>query len=112
MIHRDTTSHLASAGCSTGRLSLPAFLARRVLCFVIQLYRLTLSPALVFLFGPQTGCRFTPTCSQYAIEAIQEHGSFTGGILAVKRICRCHPYGACGHDPVPPALSKVEGRTC
>jgi uncharacterized protein len=112
MIHRDTTSHLAGAGCSIRRPSLPGFLTRRLLCFFIQLYRLTLSPALVFLFGAHTGCRFTPTCSQYAMEAIQEHGALTGGILAVKRICRCHPYGACGHDPVPPAFSKVERRTC
>jgi putative membrane protein insertion efficiency factor len=62
---------------------------------------------LVVLFGPDNGCRFTPTCSQYAMEAIQEHGALAGSLMAAKRICRCHPFGGCGHDPVPPALSKV-----
>ncbi len=46
-------------------------------------------------------CRFTPTCSQYGIEAIKKHGPFKGGWLALKRIGRCHPWGAHGHDPVP-----------
>ena len=72
-----------------------------VICFLIQLYRWTLSPALVFLFGANSGCRFTPTCSQYAREAIERHGALAGSALAVKRICRCHPLGRCGHDPVP-----------
>lgn len=77
-----------------------------VLIFLIQLYRWTLSPALVFLFGANSGCRFTPTCSQYAREAIEQHGALHGSALAVKRICRCHPLGGCGHDPVPEAHEK------
>ena len=60
----------------------------------------------MFLFGADTGCRFTPTCSQYAMEAIQEYGAMTGSKLALKRICRCHPFGGCGHDPVPTSLIK------
>jgi uncharacterized protein len=72
-----------------------------ILSLLIQLYRWTLSPALVFLFGANSGCRFTPTCSEYAREAIQSHGAMKGSVLAVKRICRCHPFGPCGHDPVP-----------
>ena len=46
-------------------------------------------------------CRFTPTCSQYAVEAIQKHGPFKGLWLAVRRILRCHPWGGSGYDPVP-----------
>jgi putative membrane protein insertion efficiency factor len=62
---------------------------------VIRFYQLVISPVL----GPK--CRFTPTCSQYAIEAIKKYGIFKGGWLAVKRIGRCHPWGGHGHDPVP-----------
>jgi putative membrane protein insertion efficiency factor len=79
---------------------LAAFSAR-VLLFLIQLYRHTFSPAQTFLFGADHGCRFTPTCSQYALGAIREHGTLTGSLLALKRICRCHPFASCGHDPVP-----------
>ncbi len=46
-------------------------------------------------------CRFTPTCSQYAIEALRRHGPFKGLYLAVRRILRCHPWGGHGYDPVP-----------
>jgi len=73
-----------------------------VLIFAIRLYRWTVAPAQIFLFGPAGGCRFTPTCSQYAVEAIRTHGAIVGSWLATKRICRCHPWGECGHDPVPP----------
>lgn len=61
----------------------------------IHLYRWTLSP----LLG--ANCRFHPTCSAYALEAIEQHGAWHGGWLAARRICRCHPWGAAGHDPVP-----------
>ena len=74
---------------------------KSVLIFAIKLYRWTISPAQVFLFGPTGGCRFTPSCSQYALDAIREHGALAGGVLAAKRICRCHPWGGCGHDPAP-----------
>ena len=74
---------------------------KSVLIFAIRIYRWTISPAQVFLFGPTGGCRFTPSCSQYAMDAVQEHGALTGGVMAAKRICRCHPWGGCGHDPVP-----------
>jgi uncharacterized protein len=73
----------------------------RVLTLAIRAYQLTISPALTFLFGPACGCRFTPTCSQYAMDAVRAHGALAGSWLAVKRICRCHPWGGCGHDPAP-----------
>jgi putative membrane protein insertion efficiency factor len=73
----------------------------RVLTLAIRAYQLTISPAQIFLFGQTGGCRFTPSCSQYAMDAIQTHGTLAGGALAAKRICRCHPWGGCGHDPVP-----------
>jgi putative membrane protein insertion efficiency factor len=87
-----------------------AFGLASVLIFFIQLYRWILSPAQVFLFGAGSGCRFTPTCSQYAAEAIGHHGVLAGGALAVRRICRCHPLGGCGHDPVPKARQEGEAQ--
>jgi len=67
----------------------------------MQLYRWTLSPAKTFLFGPTAGCRFTPSCAEYAQHAVRTHGAVNGSWLAAKRVCRCHPWGDCGHDPVP-----------
>ncbi len=61
----------------------------------IQAYRFFLSPWL------GQSCRFTPTCSLYALEAIDMHGALRGSWLAFKRICRCHPWCEGGHDPVP-----------
>lgn len=65
--------------------------------FLIRIYQYVISPAL----GPK--CRFTPTCSQYAITALQKHGLFKGGWLAIKRISKCRPGGGHGYDPVPEA---------
>ena len=73
----------------------------RVLTLAIRAYQFTLSPAQTFLFGGAAGCRFTPTCSAYALDALREHGAVAGSVLTAKRICRCHPWGGCGHDPVP-----------
>jgi len=72
-----------------------------ILLLALRIYRLTISPAQMVLFGNTFGCRFSPTCSAYALEAVREHGAVTGTVLAAKRICRCHPWGGCGHDPVP-----------
>jgi len=68
---------------------------RYILIFLIKLYRLIISP----LFP--SSCRFTPTCSEYSIEAIKKYGVIKGGILSVKRISRCHPLNPGGYDPVP-----------
>ncbi len=80
--------------------------AQHVLLLGVRLYRWALSPALVTLFGPTGGCRYTPTCSVYAAEAVQTHGALTGSWLAAKRLCRCHPWGGCGSDPVPSRKPK------
>lgn len=61
----------------------------------IRFYQYSISP----LFPPS--CRFTPTCSEYAVQAINKHGIFKGVWLAIKRIMRCHPWGGSGYDPVP-----------
>lgn len=68
-----------------------------VLPFIIlvRFYQLCISPL------TPAACRYTPTCSQYAIEALRKHGVIKGGWLAVKRILRCHPWGGSGYDPVP-----------
>jgi putative membrane protein insertion efficiency factor len=81
--------------------------AATILILAIRIYRLTISPAQAFLFGPTGGCRFTPTCSQYAMDAIREHSALAGGWLAVKRICRCHPWCRCGHDPAPQTKLRI-----
>lgn len=73
-----------------------------VLLGLVALYRYLLSPLLHALF-PGTGCRYQPTCSAYAAEAIRTHGPWRGTILAAGRLSRCHPWGGCGYDPVPPA---------
>jgi putative membrane protein insertion efficiency factor len=86
-------------------------LAQHTLILAIRVYRWTVSPAFLFLFAPTGGCRFTPSCSQYAVDAIRSRGALTGGWLAAKRICRCHPWGDCGHDPVSPEkLQTIRAR--
>jgi uncharacterized protein len=67
----------------------------------LRAYKLTLSP----LIGRH--CRYLPTCSEYAAEALIAHGPFKGSALALGRLCRCHPFGGSGYDP-PPAKVKFE----
>lgn len=69
---------------------------RRAVILPIRLYQLCLSPLL------PPSCRFVPTCSAYAIEAITRHGLLRGGWLTLRRLARCHPWGGSGYDPVPP----------
>ncbi len=68
---------------------------KQVLLLIIKFYRKFISP-----YKPRT-CRFYPTCSQYSYEAISRYGAWRGGILAIKRILRCHPFNPGGYDPVP-----------
>jgi len=74
----------------------------RLLTGLIQMYRYTVSPFLSFIGGPGSGCRFTPSCSEFTLQAIEEHGPACGTLLGLRRICRCHPWGGFGFDPVPP----------
>ncbi len=71
------------------------WLASKIFVVIIRIYQLSISPIL------GQNCRFTPTCSQYGIEAINKYGPLKGGWLSLKRIFSCHPWGKHGHDPVP-----------
>ena len=66
-----------------------------LLTWMIKAYQLMLSP----YFGQQ--CRFYPTCSQYALDSIKKHGAIMGAYYSVRRLLRCHPWHAGGHDPIP-----------
>lgn len=78
-------------------------LIKKLLIFLIRTYQLTISPR--FSNG---ACRYVPTCSQYALEAIEVHGVFKGTLLAVRRILRCNPLFKGGYDPVPPKKTDNE----
>jgi putative membrane protein insertion efficiency factor len=67
---------------------------KHILIFLIKIYRKYISP----LLGPS--CRFVPTCSQYALEAVEKYGFFKGGYLSIKRILKCHPFHPGGYDPL------------
>jgi putative membrane protein insertion efficiency factor len=84
----------------------PCAALNHVLMGVVRAYRFFLSPWL------GSACRFTPTCSQYALEALARHGPAAGSYLAARRLLRCHPGCAGGHDPVPAALSGWLSRFC
>jgi putative membrane protein insertion efficiency factor len=83
-----------------GRAATRRKLAIAPVVLLIKLYKYLISP----LIGPR--CRFLPTCSDYALEALSRHGLVHGGWLAVRRIGRCHPWGDSGYDPVPPAAAE------
>jgi len=68
---------------------------KQALIFIIKIYRYLISPVL------PPSCRFHPTCSGYATEAVERHGAVKGVYLAVRRLLRCHPFHEGGHDPVP-----------
>lgn len=81
---------------------------RYLFIWLVRIYRAVFSPIWHALMGPQAGCRFTPTCSEYAIEALRVHGTFRGLGLALKRVSRCHP-GCCGgEDSVPPKKTSTD----
>lgn len=71
------------------------WLVGKIFIALIRIYQWSISPIL------GQNCRYTPTCSQYSVEAINKHGAFKGGWLALKRILSCHPWGGNGYDPIP-----------
>lgn len=75
---------------------------RTVLVALLRAYRFAISP----LYGQV--CRYYPTCSAYALEAVQTHGAARGSWLAARRVCRCHPWAAGGVDPVPPPRGRAD----
>ncbi len=68
---------------------------KRILVALLRAYQYAVSP----LLG--RNCRYFPSCSEYAVEAVEKHGAIKGGWLGVKRVCRCHPWHPGGYDPVP-----------
>lgn len=79
----------------SGRMKSIKYILSLPFIVLIKIYQLVISPWL----GPS--CRYTPTCSQYGLEAIKKYGPLKGGWLTLKRIARCNPWGGHGHDPVP-----------
>jgi putative membrane protein insertion efficiency factor len=77
----------------------------RLLVGLLRFYQLLVSPML------GQNCRFFPTCSNYAIEAVKVHGAARGGFLALRRVCRCHPWNAGGVDLVPPPAAPASSPT-
>ena len=69
---------------------------KRVLIFLVRFYQVALSP-----LKPYSSCRYIPTCSEYAIQAITKYGPAKGSWMAMKRVSRCHPFHPGGYDPVP-----------
>ncbi|HZP44418.1 MAG TPA: membrane protein insertion efficiency factor YidD [Candidatus Binataceae bacterium] len=86
---------------SARRAGLPARAARATARLLLNLYRAGVSPLMLGLYGP--ACRFEPTCSRYALDALTAHGLLKGTGLALRRLVRCRPGGPFGYDPVPPA---------
>ena len=99
-MQRERVVNLNGGWCAVmaGLRSLP----RRLLVLPIRVYQYVISP----LIGPR--CRFAPSCSEYAAEALTNHGVLRGGWLAVRRIVRCHPWGGSGYDPVPETAPEID----
>ena len=70
-------------------------------------YKLLISPLFTIVGGPGSVCRFDPTCSEYMVQAIEQHGCARGFWLGTRRLCRCHPWGGEGFDPVPPRVDAT-----
>lgn len=85
-----------------------AKVASAVIRLLIRFYQKALNPVLKCCAGPGSGCRFTPTCSSYFLEAVEVHGPWRGSWLGICRIFRCHPWGGWGYDPVPPRRNRPD----
>jgi putative membrane protein insertion efficiency factor len=78
---------------------------KTLLLILLRAYQLAISPFL------GQNCRFYPSCSEYAAEAVREHGALKGSALTAKRLCKCHPFHPGGVDPVPPTSAKTSSST-
>ncbi|MDR2462686.1 MAG: membrane protein insertion efficiency factor YidD [Verrucomicrobiales bacterium] len=79
---------------------------KELLIFTIRCYQVALTPLRPLAGGTAGCCRYSPSCSEYAVEALRRHGAWHGARLAAGRILRCHPWGAFGHDPVPLTVNR------
>ena len=77
---------------------------KRVLLSALRFYRAQVSPAL------PPACRYTPTCSEYAIEAVERYGAWRGSVLAIRRVLSCNPFARGGYDPVPQQTPQLSQR--
>ncbi len=105
-----TTTPVATVATAPDRCS-TSILAGALLGF-IWLYRKFMSPVLPAIFGPSCGCRFHPTCSHYAAEAVRTHGAIRGAWLAARRLLKCTPLHPGGFDPVPASRDLRRPPTC
>jgi uncharacterized protein len=91
----------------TGEISAPSFHLEEIPAMaavgLIRIYQKTASPILPAIFGASCACRFAPTCSDYAAQAVKSHGALKGGWLAARRVVKCTPLHPGGIDPVPAA---------
>lgn len=87
-------------------------LVKSIIRVLIHFYQRWLSPLLHFGAGPAGGCRFSPSCSSYMLEAVETHGVIKGCWYGFCRILRCHPWGGSGYDPVPKVGPKREQGDC
>src|SRR5207237_9010946 len=87
---------------------------RTFLRILIRGYQITISPILSLLGGASAGCRFSPTCSEYCLQAVAQHGVLRGSLLGLRRLLRCDSWGASGFDTVPAAalLAQSGGAGC
>ncbi len=79
---------------------------------LIRIYQKTASPAISVFWGAGAGCKFVPSCSEYAAQAVRTHGALQGSLLAAGRLCRCMPFVPGGLDPVPPAARPRPRPAC
>ncbi|NIP96347.1 MAG: membrane protein insertion efficiency factor YidD [Akkermansiaceae bacterium] len=82
---------------------------KSVIRVAIRGYQCFLRPLLRVVTGPGGSCRFDPSCSNYFLGAVERHGALKGSWLGIRRILRCHPWGGCGYDPVPPVAGPRTG---
>ena len=90
------------AGCPESEL------VKTIIRLIIRFYQIVLRPVMKAIAGPGAGCRFSPTCSHYFLQAVEDHGSLKGSWLGIRRILRCHPWGGSGYDPVPPRSEEQQ----